>query len=219
MPFTPLPEIFIADLSRTGSSEVLELGSGDGAFTAVLRDQGVEPVTVDRGPAAAGIRARIRGDAMAPPLRGRFRVVVVANLLRHVWREIGGPGPGIWRDLVAPGGCLWVFEDEPLSKPPAARNYRDLQGLLARLDPSGRGPLLAHRRFEILRRSWNWSGSWTSGGEANAWSVAADGVAEWLAAGVTDVGGEVDRLASAIGSDGLSYGRYWWARWQTEDEA
>jgi hypothetical protein len=219
MPFTPLPAIFSADLASSGSREVLELGSGDGAFTEVLREFGAEPVTMDRGAAVMGIRAQVRGDALSPPFRRRFDVVVAANLLRHLWREVAAAGPTAWRDLVAPRGVLWILEDEPVAEPAPARHYRDLQAFLARLDPEGRGPLLARRRFEARARSWNWPGAWSGGEEANAWPVAGKDVAAWLAAGVTTAGGEVDRLAGAIRREGLSYGRFWWARWQAEDMA
>jgi hypothetical protein len=223
MPFTPLPEIFSADLAACAdpvladSPEILELGSGDGAFTAVLRGLGVEPLTVDRASAISGARARIRGDALAPPVRRRFTVVVAANLLRHLWREVADSGPVVWRDLVSPGGSLWILEDEPLAAPAAARHYRDLQGLLARLDPAHRGPLLARRRFDARRRRWAWGGAWTAGEAVNLWPAAADQDADWLSAGVTEPGGEVARLAAAVRRDGLDYGRYWWARWQAEE--
>jgi len=195
---------------------VLELGSGDGTFTSVLYDQGADPLTLDRGAAAMGIRARIRGDALAPPLRCRFPVVVAANLLRHLWPEVGGEGPGVWRELVAPGGSLWILEDEPGKTPDPVRNYRDLQSLLARLDPTARGPLLARHRFEARSETWNWGGAWSGGEVVNEWSVTAGDIAAWLESGVTEAGGEVDRLARAIRRGGLGYGRYWWARWQSE---
>lgn len=217
MPFCPLPAIFADDVRRLSGRGVLELGSGDGAMTRLLSDLGADPVTVDRRPAAAGCVARIRGDVLAPPLRGGFGVVVAANLLRHVWPAVRHGGPAAWRELVAPGGCLWILEDEPAADPAPARHYRELQDLLARLDPSGRQPLLAQAEFVGRRRCWNWPGVWRDGSDANTWPVDADGVVAWLAAGNAAAGGEVDRLCRAIADDGLAYGRAWWARWQPEE--
>jgi len=216
MPFTPLPATFTAELARAAPLAVLELGSGDGAFTAVLRELGAEAVTLDRGPAVAGVRAMVRGDVLRPPLRASFAVVVAANLLRHVWTEVAAAGPTAWRDLVAPGGALWILEDEPVDTPPAARHYRDLQGLLARMLPEQRGPLLARRRFEARRRGWSWRGAWSSGDAENRWPGDPAAVLAWLDSGAVEPGSEVDRLARAIRSDGLSYGRYWWSCWRDE---
>lgn len=216
MPFTPLPETFIADVSGAADLTVLELGSGDGVFTDLLRELGTEPLTLDRASPALGARPRVRGDALRPPLRSRFAVVVAANLLRHVWREVAAEGPVAWRQLVAPGGALWILEDEPVSEPAPARHYRDLQDLLSRLDPEGRGPLLTSRRFEARRKTWSWPGLWLSGVAENRWPVDSAGVSAWLAKGVQRPGGEAGRLADGIRRDGLAYGRYWWSRWSEE---
>ena len=217
MPFCPLPATFADDIRRLAGRGVLELGSGDGTMTRLLADLGADPVTVDRRPAAAGCPARIRGDVLAPPLRGGFGVVVAANLLRHVWPAVRRGGPEAWRDLVAPGGCLWILEDEPAALPPPVRHYRDLQDLLARLDPVHRRPLLASSEFQRCRRRWNWPGRWRDGDQANAWPVDADGVVAWLAQGGRTAGGEVDELCRAIAADGLAYGRAWWSRWRPEE--
>jgi hypothetical protein len=217
MPFCPLPATFADDVRRLAGRGVLELGSGDGTMTRLLSGLGADPVTLDRRPEAAGCRARIRGDVLAPPLRGRFAVVVAANLLRHVWPAVRNEGPVVWRDLVADGGCLWILEDVPASAPPAARHYRDLQDLLARLDPGGRQPLLAREEFLGRSRGWNWQGGWQDGETPNTWPVDADGVVAWLSTGNAAPGGDVDRLCRAIAADGLAYGRAWWARWQPEE--
>jgi len=221
MPFTPLPATFVEDLRpfgplRAGCHEVLELGSGDGLFADLLRREGVEPVTLDRRRRATGAAPVICGDALEPPLRARFRVVVAANLLRHLWPRVRANGPRRWRDLVAPDGCLWIFEDEPLANPPAARHYRDLQALLAGLDPRTRGPLLASGEFRRQRCRWDWTGRWRDGTAVNHWPLSAPRIVEFLSAGLTGADGDAARLVAAIGRDGVTCGRYWWSRWQPE---
>jgi hypothetical protein len=219
MSFTPLPPTFIDDLERQSGLGVLELGSGDGVLTEVLRRHGVQPVTLDRRPAAVGCQAAVCGDALRPPFAHGFGLVVAGNLLRHLWSGLEPAGPAAWRDLVAPGGALWILEDEPAAAPASARHYRDLHGLLARLHPDGRGPLLSQRRFQAHRRRWNWPGVWLEGIQENRWPAKAEQIIDWLAAGVPVTDGEVSRLIEAIRTDGLSYGNFWWARWQAEAEA
>jgi len=218
MPFSPLPATFLDDLARRAPDGVLELGCGDGTFTRLLRERGVEPMTLDhhRPPLARAVR--VVGDALAPPLRPRrFGLVVAPNLLRHVWPQVATRGPEVWRDLLAPGGILYILEDEPLAHPPAARNYRDLQALLARIDPAGRRPLLARRIFEAASRRWNWPGAWRTEQADNAWPVAADTVLGWLGGRDRVPGSEADRMHWAIVDAGLSYGKMWWARWGREE--
>jgi len=218
MSFTPLPPTFIDDLERQSGLGVLELGSGDGVLTEVLQGHGVKPVTLDRRSAAAGCRAAVCGDVLRPPFAHGFGLVVAGNLLRHLWVDLEPTGPVAWRDLIAPGGVLWILEDEPTALPASARNYRDLHGLLARLHPDGRGPLLSQRRFQAHRRRWHWPGVWLEGNQENRWPAKAEQVIDWLAAGFPEAGGEVARLITAIRATGLSYGHFWWARWQAEAE-
>ena len=218
MPFSPLLATFTDDLRSRSRCGILELGSGDGVLTDVLRGHGVDPVTLDRRPAVAGSRAAVCGDALRPPFTRSFGLVVAGNLLRHLWADLDSTGLAAWQDLVAPGGVLWILEDEPSTAPAPARNFRDLHGLLARLDPRGRGPLLSQRRFRARRRQWNRPGIWLEGSQENQWPAETERIVDWLAAGVPDVGGEVARLITAIRADGLSYGHFWWARWQAEAE-
>jgi len=212
MPFCPLPATFLDDLQRT-RGPVLELGSGDGTFTSLLRQAGHEPVTLDRNPLAT---ARIRGDALQPPLRACFDLVVAANLVRHLWPRLREQGPRCWRDLLVPGGTLWILEDEPLADPLPARNYRDLQALLAQLVPAGRQPLLGWAEFQNHRRAWNWDGRWDDGRQENTWPLDPAAVNAWLAPGVQEPGGEAARLTASIAAHGLSCGQCWWSRWERE---
>ncbi|MBD3221795.1 hypothetical protein GF314_11195 [bacterium] len=219
MPFCPLPATFSDDLATRGPTGVLELGAGEGAFARVLAGHGVEAWTLDRRGPRLGVRPDVVADALAPPFGPTFGVVVAANLLRQVWEDVAATGPVAWRSLLAPGGVIWVLEDEPAEAPPAARNYRDYQRLLARLQPGSRGALLAAERFEAARRRWDWPGRWEQGASENRWPADRDAVVELLASGDPEPGGEVAGLLASIRRSGLSYGRYWWARWQAEDEA
>ncbi len=216
MPFSPLPATFPDDLARAGTGGVLELGCGDGRLTDLIRRAGAEPWTLDRAGPALGVRPHVRGDALRPPLRGRFAVVVAANLLRHLWTRVGGDGPRVWAELVAPGGALWILEDQPALASDPSRHYADLQALLARLDPAGRGPLRSLQEFRRRRRRWRWGGSWQDGELDNGWPLDAGRVVAWLDSGLPDRGGEVARLRDGIARDGIACGRAWWARWQPE---
>jgi hypothetical protein len=215
MTFCPLPTTFLDDLSRVGDHGVLELGCAEGGFTRLMQEQGATVVTLDRRRSAAALV----GDALAPPLRARsFKMVVVANLLRHLWRRVDRErGPTVWRDLLARGGCLYILEDEPAKAPPAVRNYRDLQAFLARIHELQRGPLLACGVFATARRHWGWPGVWHDGMVPNTWPADSAAVVALLAGERVEAGSEADRLRRAIERDGLNYGSYWWTRWSEED--
>jgi hypothetical protein len=218
MPFCPLPATFLEDLARAGPSGVLELGSGEGGLTALLHAAGCRPWTLDRAAPPLGARPHVRGDALQPPLRGRFGVVVAANLLRHLWPRVAGAGPRAWSSLVAPGGALWILEDEPALDEPAGANYAALQDLLGRLVP-GRQPLLPLASFRSTRRGWGWPGTWRDGRQPNRWALDAGRVAAWLDAGSPAPGGEVARLRAALDHDGIACVRSWWACWRPEADA
>lgn len=219
MPFSPLPATFVDEVTRCGPGGALELGSGQGVFTSVLKQHGCDPWTLDRRGPPLGGRPAVIGDALHPPLRSGFALVVAANLLRHVWATVASEGPRAWQDLIAPGGSLWILEDEPCERPPAARNYRDLQDLLADLQPGRHGRLLPRATFDAARRRWPGSGAWASGVAENVWPADAPAVVAMLDAGRPEATGRVARLRDALSRTGLSYGRYWWACWRPEGGA
>jgi len=219
MPFTPLPKTFLDDLARWRRGRVVELGCGDGLLTEQLRDRGVDPITIDRMSPTAGTIAAVVGDAIELPLcREQIDLVVAGNLLRQMWPlPEGAPVPDGWRDALAPAGCLYVFEDEPLSEPPAARHYRDLQVFLARLLPETRRPLLPLATFRRACAGSPGAAGWSFGLVDNGWPVDRQDVLVWLARPDLCAGQEAARLVAAIAADGCSYGRFWWARWSGED--
>jgi hypothetical protein len=219
MPFCPLPATFRDDLRACGAGEVLELGSGDGRMTALLAEHGPAPWTLDRAGPMSGARPAIRGDALQPPLRARFRVVVAANLVRHLWRRIRGSGPRAWPALVRPDGALWILEDDPELASAAGRNYLALQDLLARLAPGGRGPLLSLAEFRAARRRWNWPGQWQDARQSNGWVLDREAILAWLDEGRPRAGGEVARLRDAIAAEGIACERSWSACWRPEGTA
>lgn len=217
MSFSPLPATFLDDLRWARGRTVVELGCGDGRFTAVLRRHGARPVGLDRRRPAAGSAAAVVADARRLPLReGSVALLVAANLLRQLWPLPGRAAvPADWQRCLAPGGRLWVFEDEPTARPASARNYRDLQAFLARLDVWSRRPLLARAEFLRCLGGGPAADRWRCDAAANAERPGDLGP---LLAGLESGGdeGEGRRLAAAIRRHGLAYGDFWWARWQGE---
>lgn len=219
MPFSPLPATLTDDLQRRSGVPVLELGCGEGDFTAVLAGHGATVWTLDRRGPAFGVRPDVVGDALLPPWRTRFDLVVVANLWRHLASDLPPCGPTMWRDLVAPGGALWILEDAPCAAPASARNYRDLQRWLAALQPGARGDLRSRAEFARIRDAWSWPGSWSVGEAENTWPASADRTVAWLREGRPARGSATEKLIGAIEAEGLCYGRFWWARWSAEATA
>lgn len=216
MSFAPLPPIFLDDLRGCAAGPLVELGCGDGVFTAELRAHGASPLCLDRLPPRAGTVAAVVAEAADLPFRdGSVSLLVAANLLRHLGpRPRGEAVPPAWRRCLAPGGRLWIFEDEPVSRPAAARHYRDAARLLARIQPWGRGPLLPNRDFVAHLGAEARSRQWQSGEAVNTTSAREpEALVRLLLGSAGAAGGEAGRLAEAIGRDGLSYGKYWWARW------
>jgi SAM-dependent methyltransferase len=219
MPFTPLPKTFLEDLKRTRLGQVVELGCGSGLFTAQLRRCGAQPLAIDRRPRGAGNHADVAADALALPLRrASVDLLVAGNLLRHLWPLADDrPVPYWWYDVLAPSGVLYVFEDEPVAAPRPARNYRDLQAFLARLQPESRRPLLPLKAFSSRCRGPDDSG-WSFGEAENHWPISRQDVLSWLRRPNMEAEHEASALVAAIADEGLSYGRFWWARWCREDE-
>lgn len=218
MSFSPLPATFLEDLALNGDRPALELGCGDGRFSTVLAAQGARPWRLDRLAPRRGTVADVVADACALPVPdGSIGLLVAANLLRHLWATRGPVAlPEAWLRGLAPDGRLWIFEDEPVSRPPAARHYRDAMTLLARLDP-GRRPLLSLGRFLTRLDGEGRRAGWQHGMAANATAVEAP---ESLARLLAGQGGGPEapgvRLADAIRREGISYGPFWWARWTAE---
>ena len=227
MPFSPLPKTFLEDLQRHRHGLIVELGSGDGAFTQLLHQAGCSPLTIDRRPMGSAAEGpTIIADALRPSLRpASVDLLVAANLLRHLWPLPAEAAlPGAWFDLLKPTASLYILEDEPGAEPVSAQLYRDLQNFLARLLPESRRPLLPLATFQSRLESRGdegahgtagglSSGNWTFGTLVNRWPVSRDSVLSWLQRPDAHRDGEAARLAAAIAEEGLSYGSYWWARW------
>ncbi len=196
---------------------MVELGCGDGRFSARLRLAGARVVGVDRRGPAHGSTADVVADALRPPLStGGVDLLVAANLLRHLWSRTGGAAvPRPWRKCLRPGGHLYIFEDEPGDRPVAVDNYRCLQRFLCRLDPGGRGPLLSGHEFE--RRATETG--WNRGEMVNRETADSEAVLAMLDGSDGTATGEAARLAESIRRHGLVYGRYWWARWTAPEVA
>lgn len=218
MSFDPVPAT-ITELCRgaPASWRALELGCGDGTLRAHVRAAGVWCAGLDRAPRGLAAAVDVRGDACRPPLRAHsLDLVLAANLVRHL--VPGDPNLRFlesWLDLLRPGGSVFVLEDEP-SPGRAAVNHRDLQAFLARLAPTGRGPLLARDPF-LRRLPARLRGRIVGGGtELNRWPLDAAAAVAMLESGRPQPGGEADRLAAAIRRHGLGCGRMWWLQLQAE---
>jgi hypothetical protein len=217
MSFSPLPDVFLTELRDASTGPVVELGGGDGRFTRILTAAGGRPAVVDRHRGEAFTLAPgILADAAAPPLRC-VSMLVAGNLLHHLWRADARRGVVVsWIDCLAAGGRLYVFEDEPTAAPGPARNYRDLQALLARIVPWRRA-LLPGRDFERAVRAAAHPGVWTFGRMRNQFPAAdRHDVLSLLAdeRGVTP--DRVAALARRVAAEGIDYGEYWWARFERE---
>jgi len=215
MSFIPLPKILsriLADLDPA-RARVVELGSGDGRFTSEVASAGVPVIGLDRGLPGSGVAADLVGDALRPPvLPGRCNLVLAANLVRHLLPA----HPGLeflpaWVEMLTPGGWLIILEDEPTLRPKGAVRYRQLQEFLARVVPSGRGPLIGLGAFRDILARHGQHDDWVFGGEVNRYPLDADPVVEMLRGADLDPKGQAARLADDISRDGLDPGRYWWA--------
>jgi SAM-dependent methyltransferase len=221
MSFSPLPGTFLEDLRERSRGRVVELGCGDGVFSSVLSDLSAHPLRLDRRSPRAGSVADLVADARRLPLRrGSVDMLVCANLLRHLWPvQDGAAVPPDWRGSLGPNGILWILEDEPAGRPPAARLYRDLQAFLAQLDPASRRPLLAQDRFvRRLREDRQPGGQWRLGRGWNAWPVDTVAVKDLLRRLADDSQGPARELLIRVERFGLSYGPYWWACWTATDQ-
>lgn len=215
MAFDPLPEA-LSDLCRrlgdAGGCGV-ELGCGDGELLRQLAAAGLWCWGVDRLPAFLAGGARVRGDALRPPLLdGALDLVIAGNLVRHLLPA--DPQAAFlagWLRLLKPGGSVFILEDEP-GDGPAERNHRDLQALLAHAGGMGRGPLISRDAFarslpDALR------GRIRDGGLApNRWAQDPLAAAAMLDAGRPAAGSAAARLSAAIRKQGLACGTMWWLR-------
>lgn len=218
MSFSPLPDLFLEHLesTRLSSGRFLDLGCGDGSFSASLNRFGVRGLGLDRRGTELGTAAEVVGDVGRVPLRRRSQeLVVAANLFRHiVSTDPLTPFLAHWQELLVPGGALFLFEDEPAERPGPAANYRDLQRFLGQLMPESRGPLMARAEFERCYGVCGNGGRWVFGSCRNEWPLAQDPILELLAGDGQARTGEPVRLLRSIERDGIAYGDYWWACWR-----
>ncbi len=217
MSFYPLPATFLTDLSRLSFGPVVELGSGDGRFTSILRDTGASVWTADRRPVLSEAEdLDVLADAAHPPFRG-IRILVVANLLKHLWDDSAAERLLVpWIECLAPEGCLYIFEDQPMHSPARADIYRRVQDLLARIVP-WRGRLLLREQFVKHTTSGRRGAGWTSGQQPNQFDPPdSSAVISLLLNARGTLSREVKDLAERVATEGIEYGDYWWARYERE---
>jgi SAM-dependent methyltransferase len=101
-------------LPTGGDREAIELGSGPGFFTRMLRARRWKPTSVDREPthlaqAAAAADATILGDALAviaAERDARFGLVLALEIIEHLPRDAGAELVAHAFRVLAPGGWL-----------------------------------------------------------------------------------------------------------------
>ncbi len=217
MSFSTLPDAFLNDLSCAQTGLAVELGCGDGRFTRILKAAGARVVASDRNPSDAfALGHGVRADAVSPPFRD-VDLLIVANLLRHLWDEQGGSQPiDAWIECLARGGRLYIFEDEPATAPGPAHNYRDLQAFLAQVVP-WRQRLLARREFERAVQNGSRLGSWTFGLMKNQFSPPGrHNVLSLLVDECGIIAKNAAELVRKVDAAGLDYGYFWWSRFERE---
>ena len=84
-----------ARVAREGLAPVLDLGCGEGCLAKALERPELRVFGLDIARPDVLRGTDLAGDALRPPLRGGFPVVVAVNLLRHVWREVASAGPRV----------------------------------------------------------------------------------------------------------------------------
>ncbi len=181
---------------------------------ALVEAQGKHCLGLDLRHPVTGAVCNLVGDARRAPIRpGTVRLLVAANLVRHVLpRHKLGEHVAHWRSLLKSGGMLFIFEDEPSQSSAGVRNFKDLQAFLAQLMPEARGPLLSQEKFRHLVGAPTVPEGWTFGFQRNEETINASEVMRFLSAGDGAAEGGVAKLIRAIGRDGLDPGQYWWAQ-------
>ncbi len=209
MSFSPIPTTLRTDLAGLGDGVVLDLGCGDGRWTASLRQLAPSVIALDKSQALAPA-AEVVGDVIQPPIQPRScALVMAANLLRHLTNPHSVLT--LWRSLLVPGGILWLFEDEPAANGEPGALYRDLQQYLRQLNPRGRGPLWPRARFEAMIVD---EPGWLVESFTNEEQLQDKASLLSLLDQMADHGGaEAARLAADLRRGPFSYGRTWCARW------
>ncbi|MGD9548281.1 MAG: class I SAM-dependent methyltransferase [Candidatus Krumholzibacteriia bacterium] len=215
MPFSPLPGICNARLdalAAAGGACALDLGCGDGRLGAICSRSGLSIYGVDRLVPLKGDLAHIVGDACGLPVpRSSLDLLLAGNLVRHLL--VQDPDLAFldhWESVLRPGGTLLILEDQPGAGSPARRNYRDLQDLLAGLDPRRRGPLVTVQSFRSLVKDRAWVADAPWGLAPNRYPADGEAVAAMLAAGSPAESGPVAGLLRSLERHGLEYGDFWW---------
>jgi hypothetical protein len=190
---------------------LIELGAGDGAFAARLRQLDLAVVGIDRRRDALG--CAIAADLRHLPLRhqsiGGF---VAANALRHLrpaeLRRLASEARGSARS----GGIFAVLEDDPQAPDAATANYHEALRLLAASDRS-RGVLLSRADCEAALRD-AWPHVVSSGRGRNELSVQDPQLPlRWLDAHLPPTAAFRARLRAlreCVGAEGMSYGDFWY---------
>ncbi len=222
MPFSPLPGICNARLdalAAAGGACALDLGCGDGGLGAACCRPGLPIFGVDRLGPLGGDHAHVVADACDLPVPlSSVDLLLAGNLVRQLMvQDAGLAFLDHWESVLRPGGTLLILEDQPGNRPPARRNYRDLQLVLAGLDPRRRGPLVTVQAFRSLVKDRPWMADAPWGLVPNRWPADCGAVVAMLAAGSPAESGPVAGLLRSLERHGLGYGDFWWLMATKED--
>ena len=127
MPLTPDLAAFIRAALPPAPARVLEVGAGDGALAAALRDAGHEVVAIDPSPRGDGVDPTALIDVAEPD--GSFDAAVAVLSLHHV--EPLEPSCRRLAELVRPAGRLVIDEFDIEALDIAAAEWWIAQGTFA----------------------------------------------------------------------------------------
>jgi SAM-dependent methyltransferase len=210
MSFWPLARRITEELQvAQARGPLLEIGAGDGSFSARLSSLGLSLHLLDRAypPAPAGFSA-LAADATQLPFKDKsLQAVVMANLLRQLRvREARQTLREVQRCLVE-GGRVLVLEDHPKGRGKAEKNYRCALTLLAEAQVDRAAATVSPEQVRSLFRPSFGLPQWEAIEENEEEVRAPRAPLEWLFRSGHSPR-EVEALAHSVQEHGMRYGRY-----------
>lgn len=212
MSFLPLPGILKSDIDSNVDGTIIELGSGNSFFTDIV-SQTCKVIQLDLSPHIQSNYLSIKADALMVPLREKsIDIILVPNLWRHISNKESAIS--YWLQYLNNSGVLYLFEDDVIAHSIAEQNYLAVQSLLAKLSPIPRGKLLSSQDgISFLTSKFSNPLAWSFGVQKNEYPVKS---IESIIDMISLLPGSHKGLMESIANHGISYGRYWWARYSLE---